>query len=55
MMLARELLHLGERDAVLDYLRDCRGFWKMDGGRLEQWTAAILGGDRPDFGSQLGV
>jgi hypothetical protein len=50
MALARELLEVGERDTVLQYLDLCRQFWKMDEGRLERWAAMIKDGASPDFG-----
>ncbi|MGH7655256.1 MAG: hypothetical protein ACREN6_11400 [Gemmatimonadaceae bacterium] len=53
MSLAFRLLQAGERQTVLDYLAEVRGFWKNDGGRLDAWTNEINAGKIPDFGSQL--
>lgn len=54
MLLAKELLEKGERDAVLEYLQLCSRFWKMDGDRLKNWSATIRGGGTPDFRMNLG-
>jgi hypothetical protein len=45
--LARSLLDLGRTDAVLDYLAQCKRFWKMDRGALEQWSRQISSGECP--------
>ncbi len=50
MALAREMLEVGERDTVLQYLALCRRFWKSDEGSLERWSAMIKDGRSPDFG-----
>lgn len=47
--LAAELLALGERDAVLEYLDRCGEFWAGSGGRLESHAAAASAGETPDF------
>ena len=52
MVLARELLASGERDAVLEFLGSCTRFWKRDEGRLDRWAKEIREGRTPDFGSQ---
>jgi tetratricopeptide (TPR) repeat protein len=49
MSLARDLLAKGQTEQVLSFLAACKNFWKMDYGRLDQWTAAIRAGDTPDF------
>lgn len=55
MMLAKELLEKGERNAVLDYLADIGKFWS--GARsaefLEEWKAAVQKGQTPNFESHL--
>jgi hypothetical protein len=43
--LARSLLELGERDAVLAYLTQCATFW--DRPRIATWLAAIERGEMP--------
>jgi hypothetical protein len=50
MVLAGELLALGERDVVLDYLGRCSSFWKHGVDQLSQWAGAIERGETPDFG-----
>jgi tetratricopeptide (TPR) repeat protein len=47
--LAQELLAKGERETVLAYLDLCRKFWKMDNGRLDNWSSAIRDGGSPNF------
>ncbi len=42
--LARELLAKGERDAVLEFLAECRGFWKSGGEQLDAMIEAIRSG-----------
>lgn len=51
--LAKELLEKGERDVVVEYFSLCRQFWKMGGGQLDAWTAAVREGRTPDFGANL--
>ena len=53
MMLAKELLELGERQAVLTYLEMCRTFWKMGGERLDRWTQEVQAGVVPNFAANL--
>jgi hypothetical protein len=45
--LAQSLLDLGRTDAVLDYLTQCKRFWEMDRGALDQWIRQISSGERP--------
>ena len=52
-ILAKELLELGERDAVLRYLEQCRRFWSHGASRLDNWIAAIERGEMPAFGPNL--
>jgi hypothetical protein len=51
--LAKELLEKGQSAVVLDFLAECRNFWRMDRGRLDQWSTAIRAGETPDFRSNL--
>lgn len=53
MMLAKELLEVGEPAAVLAYLESCRVFWKMGGERLDEWARDIRAGRTPTFRSNL--
>jgi len=53
MSLAKDLLTVGERDTVLEFFNLCRNFWKLDQGKLDQWTAVVKGGGIPDFGGNL--
>jgi hypothetical protein len=53
MMLAKQLLELGEREAVLTYLEMCRKFWKMGGERLDRWTEEVRAGVVPNFAANL--
>lgn len=51
MALAKELLEQGERESVLQFLEQCRPFWKTK--KLDQWIATIRGGGVPDLGGQF--
>ncbi len=53
MMLAKELLEKGERDAVIQYFKKCASFWKNDRGQLVQWAAIVREGGIPSFGGNL--
>jgi hypothetical protein len=53
MSLAKDLLEKGETDAVLEYFELCRKFWKMEDGKLDQWSREVKGGKIPDFGANL--
>jgi hypothetical protein len=53
MLLAKELLEAGERDAVLEYLNLCGRFWKADMGALGTWKRLIEEGRMPNFGPTL--
>lgn len=53
MTLARDLLQRGETAPVLAYFEQVRRFWKMGGGRLDAWSAAVEAGRIPDFGGNL--
>ena len=53
MQLAKDLLELGEREAVLTYFEMCRTFWKLGGERLDRWTREVQAGIVPNFGANL--
>lgn len=51
MVLAKELLEKGERDAVLDFLESCLTTWPQGESTLEIWIADIKNGRTPNFGT----
>jgi hypothetical protein len=51
MMLAKELLEHGEREAVLAYFDEVKGLWASP--LLEEWAEEIKRGEIPDFGANL--
>ncbi len=60
MTLAKELLELGETEAVLEFLDLCEAFWKTVAHEvagashpLDRWREAIQAGEIPDFGANL--
>lgn len=58
MTLAKELLAMGEKDAVVQYFDLCAKFWKSDkespaGGQLEKWKTQVRKGETPNFGANL--
>ena len=53
MTLAKELLEKGQSDIVLQFLTLCKNFWKMDDGKLDEWSATVRSGGMPDFSSHL--
>ena len=53
MLLAKELLEAGERDAVLEYLTLCGKFWDLHRGALVTWERVITEGRTPNFGPNL--
>lgn len=53
MSLAKEMLEAGEKDAVLDYLKQCRAFWEMGHDSLDVWESMIRDGRSPRFGANL--
>jgi hypothetical protein len=53
MSLAKDLLEKGEHDTVLQYFELCRKFWKMDSGKLNEWSKEVKAGETPDFGANL--
>jgi hypothetical protein len=53
MRLARDLLRVGQRDVVLEYLALCRRFWEMGTEHLDAWAADIAQEREPQFGPNL--
>jgi len=53
LSLAKDLLEKGEKEVVIEYLNDCKKFWRMGKGRLDDWIALVKGGRIPDFGPNL--
>jgi hypothetical protein len=51
MVLAKELLEAGERDAVLQYLSNCLPLWPRGEDVLQIWMADIRNGKTPKFGN----
>ncbi|MFZ1918264.1 MAG: hypothetical protein WAU58_11870 [Terriglobales bacterium] len=53
MILAKELLEKGQSDVVLQYFVLCKKFWESGQRQLDEWSAAVRGGQIPNFGSNL--
>ena len=53
MSLAKELLERGEKDAVVEYLQQCKKFWTYPRNPLDQWIQDIRAGRQPDFAQNL--
>lgn len=53
MSLAKEMIEKGETEPVLQYLEECRKFWKSGVSRLDQWQKEIQEGRTPNLDSQL--
>ena len=51
MVLAKELLEQGEREAVLQYLDNCLPLWTRGESVLQIWIADIQKGKTPNFGN----
>lgn len=49
MKLAQKLLDVGQKDAVLRYLNDCKSFWEMGQPELAQWIIRIEAGETPQL------
>jgi thiol-disulfide isomerase/thioredoxin len=49
MALAQELLEVGERDVVRQYLELCRSFWKYDRGRIDRYLDLIRADATPNL------
>ena len=45
--LANELLKMGERKPVVQYLTSISRFWEMDNGCVKRWLSEIESGDTP--------
>lgn len=53
MILAKELLEKGEKEAVIQYLELCGVFWELHMEKLKRWQEKISSGKEPDFGANL--
>jgi hypothetical protein len=53
LTLAKELLEKGQGPVVLEFFARCKNFWKMDRGKLDEWSATIRGGGIPQFTQNL--
>ena len=53
MLLAKELLELGETEVVLEYFELCKEFWSSPRRQLEQWTDDVKANRAPQFGANL--
>lgn len=53
MSLAKDLLTAREHDSVLQFFALIRRFWKLQGEKLETWSATVRGGGIPNFGANL--
>ena len=53
MSLAKDLLEAGERKTVMSFFDECHAFWKMDYGKLKQWSDQVNLNRVPDFGANL--
>jgi len=51
LVLAKELLQQGEREAVLQYLNNCLLLWPRGEDALQLWIADIKEGKTPNFGN----
>lgn len=51
MLLAKELLEAGSKEAVIEYLELCGKFWKQN--QADQWISDIKEGRMPNFGGNL--
>jgi hypothetical protein len=47
MKLAQDLLEAGQREPVIQYLRDCKSFWEMGKRKLPKWIREIEVGETP--------
>jgi hypothetical protein len=53
MWLAYELLRKGESGTVLEFLNQCRRFWKDGSPQIDEWSDTIRKGSIPVFGGNL--
>ena len=51
--LARDLLAAGQVQPVLEFLAQCKRFWRMDSGHLDEWISIIRAGGTPVFTTNL--
>ena len=51
MLLAKELLEAGSKEAVIEYLKLCGKFWNQN--QIQKWITDIEEGRMPDFGGNL--
>jgi hypothetical protein len=49
MQLAKGLLQAGCTAPVLNYLKQCRGFWRMGSTWLDLWESKVSAGQIPNF------
>lgn len=53
MSLAKDLLEIDEKEAVLEYFELCRKFWDMGHDDLDKWSKKAKAGKVPYFGANL--
>jgi hypothetical protein len=53
MSLAQDLLRRGQAEAVLEYFQQCRRFWEMHEGQLDEWATQVKAGKDPEFGANV--
>lgn len=55
MILGRDLLRLGEKNAVLEYIKACTKFWSLPHAQklAAGWINQMADGDEPQFGANL--
>ncbi|MEW6738025.1 MAG: hypothetical protein AB1489_42505, partial [Acidobacteriota bacterium] len=53
MLLAKELLELGEKEIVLKYFKLCAQFWQSHDQELKTWENDVKENRMPDFGPNL--
>jgi hypothetical protein len=51
LILAKELLEHGQRDAVMQYLEKCLALWPRGQEAIQLWIAEIKRGRTPNFGN----
>jgi hypothetical protein len=44
---AKDLLAQGQAQPMLEYIAECKSFWKLDYGKLDEWIGAIRAGGTP--------
>jgi hypothetical protein len=55
MILAKELLDIGEKEVVIEYLDLCTKFWESHPKTVAQWREKIYSGKVPSFRGFLGM